>query len=178
MRHLDLFSGIDKLMPERVCCNHEEVAMANKYTKTTPDMQQMVALYESGMTQVEVADAMNLTQKVVWRCLRDARVICRRAAPRNQKGENNNNWKPDGVTYAAFHYRMKALLGRPKMCEVCGTTEEKRTYDWANLTGKYDDPSDYKRMCRSCHWIFDQKHTNFKGAVDGRPSKEVQNARV
>lgn len=36
-------------------------------------------------------------------------------------------------------------------CEICGTTDADKSYDWANLTGKYDDPSDYKRMCRSCH---------------------------
>jgi len=64
-------------------------------------------------------------------------------------------------------------------CEVCGAKDQNRSYDWANLTGKYDDPSDYKRMCRSCHWKYDKKHLNFKGAVGGRPStkKEVQSAR-
>jgi len=150
--------------------------MANKYTKTKPDMDLMIALYRQGMTQTEVASEMNLTQKIVWRCLRDAKVVCRNAAPRNQKGEANNNWKSSAATYAAFHYRMKALKGSPKKCEECGSTDPKRHYDWANLTGNYDEPSDYKRMCRSCHWKLDQKHLNFKGAVGGRPAKEVQNA--
>ncbi len=144
--------------------------MANKYTKTEPDMIEMVALYESGMTQKEVAEEMGLTQKIVWRCLRDAGVQCRADAPRNQKSEMNNNWKGNDVGYKAFHYRMRALKGSPKHCEVCGTEEPTRTYDWVNLTGKFDDPNDYKRMCRSCHWKHDKKYLNWKGATGGRKS--------
>ena len=145
--------------------------MANKYTKTKPNMETMKHLYESGMTQGEVAIEMELTQKIVWRCLRDSNIKCRVAAPRNQKGDFNNNWKGDSVTYAAFHYRIKALKGSPKHCDVCGTNDPMKSYDWANLSGKYDDPADYKRMCRSCHWKYDQKYLNFKGAIGGRTAK-------
>lgn len=146
--------------------------MANKYTKTKPDMAKMISLYQEGMTQKEVALEMGLSQKVVWRCLRDAEIQCRADAPRNQKAELNNNWKGKKVTYAAFHYRLNALKGKPQFCEECGTDDKQRTYDWANLTGKYDDPNDYKRMCRSCHWKYDKKHLNFKGAVGGRSSSK------
>jgi len=142
--------------------------MANKYTKTKPDMNRMAELYRNGMTQSEVAEEMGLTQKIVWRCLRDAKIKCRPDAPRNQQRERNNNWRGESVTYAAFHYRMKALRGRPQRCEVCGTTDPARHYDWANLTGRHNDPNDYKRMCRSCHWKYDKKHLNWKGAVGGR----------
>lgn len=144
--------------------------MANKYTKTKPDMGKMIQLYRNGMTQKEVAEEMSLTQKIVWRCLRDACERCRPDAPRNQRAESNNNWKGNKATYKAFHYRMNALKGKPIVCEVCGTTNPQKTYDWANLTGRYDDPNDYKRMCRSCHWKYDKKHLNWKGATGGRPS--------
>jgi hypothetical protein len=147
--------------------------MANKYTKIRPDKKQLIDLYDSGMTQAEVAEEMGLTQKIVWRCLRDYGVKCRTAGPRNQKGEKNNNWKGDNVTYAAFHYRLKSLKGNPKKCEVCNTSDPNRTYDWANLTGKYNDPKDYKRMCRSCHWKYDKKFLNFKGATGGRKAVAV-----
>lgn len=136
--------------------------MANKYTKLCPDMNKMKALYLGGMTQKEVAKEMGLTQKIVWRCLRDYGLKCRKAAPRNQKMNLNNNWKGKDATYTAFHYRIQALKGRPLLCEVCGTTASYKTYDWANLTGRYDDPNDYKRMCRSCHWKYDKKILNIK----------------
>ncbi len=137
--------------------------MANKHTKTNPNMNLMKKLYFSGMTQIEVAEEMGLTQKIVWRCLRDAGVKCRKAAKRNQYGINNNSWKGKDASYAAFHYRIYKLKGRPLYCEVCHTKDKSKHYDWASLSGKYDDPSDYKRMCRSCHWKYDKTHLNFKG---------------
>jgi hypothetical protein len=45
--------------------------------------------------------------------------------------------------------------GKPKRCEECGTTDPKKTYDWANQKGRYDDPQDYRRLCRSCHGKLD-----------------------
>lgn len=53
-------------------------------------------------------------------------------------------------------------------CDVCGTEDKSKSYDWANLTGDYDNPQDFKRMCRSCHWKYDKKHLNFKGAKGGK----------
>lgn len=148
--------------------------MANRYTKKEVDTARLITLYQSGMTQTEVAEEMGLSQKLVWHRLRECGVNCRKAAPRNQKGENNNNWKPGEVCYAAFHYRIKALKGKPKKCEVCNTTDPTKTYDWANLTGDYDNPEDYKRMCRSCHWKYDKKHLNFKGATAGRRANQCR----
>jgi hypothetical protein len=142
--------------------------MANKYTKTKPNMEMMISLYNDGMTQKEVAEEMGITQKIVWRCLRDAKVLCRAASPRNQKKDTNNNWKGSMAGYQAFHRRLDASKGRPKKCEICGTIDDHKKYDWANLTGKYDDPNDYKRMCRSCHWKYDKTYKNFRGSGRGR----------
>lgn len=141
--------------------------MANQYTKQKIDEDELLRLYRSGMTQAEVASEMGTTQRVVWKRLREAGEKCRPAAPRNQHGSGNNNWRGDDVGYKALHYRIKALFGSPKKCQACGTEDPTKTYDWANLTGKYEDPSDYQRMCRSCHWKLDQKHKNFerKGGV-------------
>lgn len=135
--------------------------MANKYTKTKVNVKELIRLYQSGMSQTEVAEEMKLSQKLVWHRLKENNIKCRIAAPRNQKGDKNNNWKGKEASYAAFHYRLRALKGRPKKCEVCYTEDTTRQYDWANLTGKYDDPDDYKRMCRSCHWKHDKTHLNF-----------------
>lgn len=38
-----------------------------------------------------------------------------------------------------------------------------QSYDWASMTGDFADPSDYKRLCRSCHWKLDDKITNITG---------------
>ena len=135
--------------------------MANKYTKTVVDIDKVVSLYESGMTQVEVAKHMGLTQKLIWHRLKESGIKCRVAKKRNQFGSNNSYWKGKKATYRAFHRRLDALKGKPKRCEACGTTDPKKTYDWANMSGRYDDPNDYKRLCRSCHWKRDKKYLNF-----------------
>ena len=138
---------------------------------------EIVMLYQQGMTQQEIAVKLGTTQKVVFSRLRKAGFKCRKAAIRFQRGSANKNWKGNGAGYQAFHRRLDSVNGRPRKCEVCGTTDSERKYDWANLSGRYDDPSDYKRMCRSCHWKHDGTHKNFKGAVGARAKGVVSSAR-
>lgn len=56
--------------------------------------------------------------------------------------------------YQGAHHRVRKIRGKPSVCEVCGTTSA-RKFEWANLTGNYADPLDYKRLCSSCHHRFD-----------------------
>lgn len=79
------------------------------------------------------------------------------------KGSMNPAWKGVNAAVSSKHYRLYRKFGKPMRCEVCGTTDKSKTYDWANLTGDYDDLNDFKRMCRSCHWRYDKKENNFKG---------------
>jgi hypothetical protein len=65
-------------------------------------------------------------------------------------------------SYGACHYKVRRLRGTPQLCEVCGTTSA-RKYEWANITGNYEEINDYKRMCTSCHNKFDGKISNIRG---------------
>src|SRR3990167_3492401 len=57
-------------------------------------------------------------------------------------------------------------LGQPKKCEVCGLNDKKRKYHWANLTDDYlRDRSNWKRMCVSCHRLYDYRRSNKKLAI-------------
>jgi len=89
-------------------------------------------------------------------------LATRTAAPRDQAGEANANWKAETAGKQAFHRRLYALHGKPTKCTVCGTTESEH-YDYANLSGRYEDINDYAAMCRSCHWKYDDKITNITG---------------
>lgn len=123
-----------------------------------PELVVMVrSLYGGGMTIREVAAEVGLSAKVVYRVMQNHGIQRRAAIKRNQRGRNNDSWRGGKAGYAAFHYRLRALRGRPKRCEVCGTSSPAKWYDWANLTGRYDDPSDFKRMCRSCHRTYDNQ---------------------
>lgn len=147
-------------------------------SKTCKDQSQIadvsflaaVELYESGHTQVEVAAELGTTQKVIHGLFRRNGYRARTTAKRNQSGEANHMWKGDAAGYAAFHRRLYARFGKPAKCGQCGTDDPSKKYDYANLTGQYENIDDYLPMCRSCHWVYDEKHKNFKGAIGGRPS--------
>ena len=117
-------------------------------------------LYESGQTQNEIAVALETSQKVIWKLMINHEIPRRAQVKRDQWGKNNSSWKGGDATYKAFHVRVSKLRGKPQRCTVCDASGPGRSYDWASLTGKYDDPDDYQRMCRSCHWKYDQVHLN------------------
>ena len=118
-------------------------------------------LYAAGSTQHEIATALGLTQKIIWNLMRRHGIKARLAAKRDQWGENNASWKGDKAGKQAFHRRLYALHGKPKKCSKCGTVKAK-IFDYANLTGKYEDLNDYAPMCRSCHAKYDSKALNFQ----------------
>ena len=112
-------------------------------------------LYASGFTQDEVADRIGVSQKVVWNVMRRHNIPRRAAAKRDQFGEKNHQWKGEEAGYQAMHLRVEKRYGKPMKCASCGTDDPTKSYDWANVTGNYHDPDDYRRMCRSCHRKFD-----------------------
>lgn len=134
--------------------------MANKYTYRAPCTEaELRSCYESGMSQIEIAVKFTTTQKVIWTAMQKFGILARVAAKRNQRGSANSSWKQD-PGYQALHIRVEVARGKPKHCEECGTSDPGKYYDWANLTGNYADVKDYKRMCRSCHHIFDKRINN------------------
>ena len=116
---------------------------------------QVASLYASGLTQHEVALALGLSQKSVFGIMRRNEITPRVAAKRNQAGPANHSWKGASAGYKALHLRVAVTRGKPSLCSQCGRSDAGVVYDWANLTGRYDDVNDYERMCRPCHRQFD-----------------------
>lgn len=109
-------------------------------------------LYAGGKTMREVADEIGCTVKVLQRLMPAHGIERRKATPRNQTGEKNSRWKGDFAGYSAFHLRVYMARGKASKCSRCGAGS---VFDWANLTGRYEDVSDYAEMCRSCHRKYD-----------------------
>lgn len=126
-----------------------------------------------GWNQQEIADEYGVTLKRVQTAMRKFGIKPRRRIKRDQRGDRNSTWKGDRAGYQALHLRVIVQRGQPQCCEDCGTTDPAKHYDWANLTGNYADVSDYKRLCRSCHWKLDGIEKNL-GRYAGR--REVPNA--
>ncbi len=130
------------------------------------DFNEAKMLYEKGMSQEEIAEILHTTQKVISSTFKRYGYKCRKAYKRNQFGSNNSSWVGNNAKYATLHKRVEALHGRPKYCEVCGTTDPFKRYEWANVTGDYFDiRNGYKRMCVSCHRYFDHSDKGIKNNV-------------
>ena len=67
--------------------------------------------------------------------------------------------------YNGQHARVRVIYGSPKKCEICGETNPRKWYEWANMTGDYDNPNDYKRMCRKCHRRYDRERVDSNPAL-------------
>lgn len=114
------------------------------------------AYHGLGLTQREIAQEFKSTQRVVHLAMKRWGVPTRPAQPRKTNGAANSNWRGEKALYNALHRRLHVTLGQPKRCEQCGATDPNRSYDWANISGNYSDPRDYKRLCRSCHCKLDR----------------------
>lgn len=140
-------------------CNAEWRKRQSERLSTKLDLNSVKRMYLNGMTQTEIAVTLGVTQKVVWRFMKNHDIQARVPAKRHQNASDNSSWKGDDAGYTAFHSRVYTKYGPAKSygCCMCGTHSETKTYDWANLTGDYGNPEDYAPMCRSCHRRFDAR---------------------
>lgn len=112
-------------------------------------------LYESGLTKLEVGEKLGRSRNFIARFMRFHGIKARRSGARDVSGEKNGRWAGDSVGYFGMHKRLYKMFGKPNHCIQCGTTKSKH-YDYANLTGRRRDPTDYAAMCRSCHMRYDK----------------------
>jgi len=70
-------------------------------------------------------------------------------------GENHPRWAAEDGGYHAKHERIKAIRGSADHCSRCGRSDDGVVYQWANLTGDYNDIWDFAPMCPACHGAYD-----------------------
>ena len=95
------------------------LACKSRAQQTPIDADRVIELYQSGMTQDEVAKALSTSQKVIYNTLKRAGVRARIAAKRNQRGENNDFWK-GGRTINAAGYVLVRKLDHARAASNCG----------------------------------------------------------
>ncbi len=129
------------------------------------DPAQVIRMYQDGMTIYKIAETLKVGSTGVWSTLRRNGVELRKNWDyrRGMTGPSMSQWKGEKAGYIALHERVYDVRGQPKQCERCGTTEESKKYDWANLTGNYSDPKDYARLCRKCHVRMDKDRRKTTG---------------
>lgn len=122
-----------------------------------PGIVQLVRdLYGSGMTVAEIQACIPSgfkAQNIIERC----EIPTRAAVPRDQTGTANPMWRGGEAGYSALHLRVEAARGKPSRCACCDTTDPSLHYEWANLSGRYEDVTDYARLCPPCHHRLDAR---------------------
>lgn len=68
-----------------------------------------------------------------------------------------NGSTPMPAAYVRGHLAVARKRGTPSSCEICRTTDPERIYEWASISGDFGDASDYVRLCRKCHRLFDRE---------------------
>lgn len=129
-------------------------------------IRQVQELYASGLTIREIGEVIGSGYKVqtlVERFIPERRP----GGNRDQRGEKNHSWRGDGAGYSAMHFRVIRARGRPTRCACCDTTDPTIRYEWANLSGRYDDINDYARLCPRCHRRLDARR---RAVLNGRTS--------
>lgn len=115
------------------------------------------AMYcDRGMTQEEIAAALDVTQRAVCLFMKRHNIPQRAQAKRDQRGPKNDYWSGEDIGYKGAHQRVAAARGKPSKCEHCGADSPAKRYHWANVSRQYHDPSDYIRLCVPCHSKFDR----------------------
>jgi hypothetical protein len=84
----------------------------------------------------------------------------------HRHGTGHHNWRGAEATLKAKHYRIVATRGKAASC-VWGCASPR--YEWANLTGDYDDVWDYAGMCVSCHRRYDNARRSMEPGFARHP---------
>lgn len=102
---------------KRRCARPEWIAMMKAKATPLPE-DEVRRLYESGMTQKEIAAHLGTTQRVVWRFMKNHGIKARKTGKRNPYGENNNFWKGGKVLHSSGYVFIQKR-GHPR-AQNCG----------------------------------------------------------
>lgn len=89
----------------------------------------------------------------------------RGAKPPIITGDKHYLWLGDKASYNSKHDWVRRHFGKPDACDFCEKSGLRgQKIQWANKSGKYlRVRSDWYRLCRSCHVLYDFGNTCRKG---------------
>jgi len=69
---------------------------------------------------------------------------------------DDKHWQSNKPAYQSTHFWVRKNWGKATKCEGDSCSGKSKTYEWANLEGKYTrSRADWKQMCHSCHFKYD-----------------------
>ena len=146
-----------RFFPKETCVGKGPTSKVNARKQDRPDLVEEVRrLYvDERLTQRAVAELLGIGRGAVVGIMLRNDIPKRKTGEYDRRGPNNNRWRTQNLRYDTLHARVTAARGKPVGCSRCGIDEPDRRYEWANLTGDYENVYDFARMCVPCHRLFD-----------------------
>lgn len=116
-------------------CASQEWLTAQHARATNLNAEAVAKMYESGMTQDEIATAMGVSQKVIWRHMHNHGIKTRKSIKRDQRGSKNSIWK-NGRTVDGLGYVMIKADGHPR-ASICGGYVPEHVLVMEKAIGRY-----------------------------------------
>jgi len=111
---------------------------------------ELLAMNHKGLSANDIGKKLGVSSDVVRRRMVLSGFHVETHYGNMPRADSSNQWKGDRARYQAMHIRVRKKHGSPRLCSCCGCTDA-LGYDWANLTGHYEDLNDYVRLCKACH---------------------------
>lgn len=87
------------------------------------------------------------------------------------------------ITYGGAHLRVRSVRGAPDLCEY--DRSHTGPFEWASLSGDYEDTDDYVSLCISCHRKLDAgapkrkiRSTNNRTRGDRSPKTKIPDDQI
>lgn len=83
------------------------------------------------------------------------------------KGKDHYKWTGDKASYGAIHLWLRKTYGKADRCENPKCPKKSKIFEYALIKGKKHERKrkNYKKLCRSCHDIYDETYKNFKNEI-------------
>lgn len=115
------------------------------------------------LSQEKAVNAALLAAKEAVKRLCKQKQIWYNVIMSNFRGEHNNNWKGDDISYAGINVWLRSEFGNPLHCEQCGKIGKKVNGKWNIQWTKLKDKEYQRRrqnfwgLCVKCHTKYDDK---------------------
>jgi predicted transcriptional regulator len=94
-------------------CTDEWRRKKSEQYSTKLDLEIVKSMYQNGMSQHEIANELGVSQKVIWRFMKNNDIKARVAAKRDQTGDKNHMWN-GGKTINEAGYIMVRIPDHPR----------------------------------------------------------------
>lgn len=131
-------------------CATPEWLESQRKRGTQLNVEEVKNMYESGMTQSEIAVELKVTQKVIFNFMRRNGIKARVAAKRCQEGSKNSYWH-GGRTQDEFGYVMVQCKGHPRASK-CGGYVPEHILVAERTIGRYLNPDEVVHHINGRKW--------------------------